>query len=546
MKKTTRVLSLLTILCLLCVSLLAGCGSETPDTQATTTTVGDVTTVDGATTTTETPASGNASSTKKPTKGSTNASSSNVANTPDPIASVSDIRIGGTALSGFNSGTTFYVHYLPVGTTAVPKVTATKSSGTGNITITQATSVNGAAKVTLGDVTYTIQFVVKRAENEILNNTYYQLKTANKLNVAYLGGSVTAGHNSYTTGTSPKEPDYSNSVDSWRAKTTQWFKDRYPNATITETNAGIGGTGSMYGAYRVIQDLKLQSATEKPDLVFIEFASNDHGETYINKTPDVYMESIIRTIYQYAPQADIVMVLITNYNTKDTEFDAKAAHKKIADIYQIPYIDVGARLWKEIVSENGGTAPKQDSAVWGKYFSDTVHPAKAGYQKYTDYICEYLNGVLSKKTVTPASRKNAEMPSAAVTNLPVSPYIDNFKGMTLSSGFTVADNGYVITRKGGTITFKFTGTDLYAWIYGQSTSEDAAGYFRIYVDGVRQTGKIPLTGNNHRLLPLATGLSNGEHTIQLLVTSSSTGTVNLDLRYLLISGDTQMRGITLA
>ena len=539
MKNVLRRFTAIAVIGVLCLCLLAGCGSEKTDTDSTTT-VGDVTTTDGGTTTAPTKSTasgkGSKSSTKKPTQSGTGTSKQNNDDTPAPIASVAGIQIGGTALSGFSSSKTDYIHFLPVGTTAAPKVTATKTGGTGDISITQANGANGAAKVSLNDVTYTIQFVVKRAESDILNNTYYQLKKANKLNIAYLGGSVTVGTSGDTSCTFD---------DSWRAQTTNWFKSQYPSATITETNAGIGGTGSMYGAYRVIQDLKLQSATEKPDLVFIEFAANDRYDEYVNKTPDVYVESIIRTIYQYAPQADIVMVLITNYSGKDTEYTAKAAHKKIADIYQIPCIDVGARLWKEMVQENSGTAPSQSSVVWKKYFSDEVHPAKAGYEKYAQYIREYLNGVLSKKTAVPASLKNAPMPSASVTKLPVAPHLANLKGMTVSSGLTVNEDGYLLTKQGGMITFKFTGTELLAWIYGQASTENAAGRLTIRIDnGSRQ--RISLAGTNHKLLPIASGLSNGEHTVEIRIEpTSSAGAVNLDLRYFLISGDTQLRGITL-
>ncbi len=546
MKKTIRLFSLLAVICLLCVSLLAGCGSDTSDANATTTadnatttTAGDATTTDSAASTDSTASGNKTSATKKPTQGT---SSTNGGNAQAPIASVSGIQIGGTALSGFSSSKMTYIHYLPTGTTAAPKVTATKTGGTGDLKITQASAANGTAKVSLNDVTYTIQFVVKRAAGDILNNTYYQLKKANKLNVAYLGGSVTAGFSFDSTST------YN---DSWRALTTNWFKSQYPGATITETNAGIGGTGSMYGAYRVIQDLKLKSATEKPDLVFIEFASNDQGDSYVNSTPDVYMESIIRTIYQYAPQADIVMVFITNYSAKDSEFASKAAHKQIADIYQIPYIDVGARLWKEMVAENGGEAPvfkaRDDAAnspVWDKYFSDSVHPAKAGYAKYAQYVQEYLKGVLSAKSAVPASRVNAQMPSASFTTLPVAPYIDNLKGMSLPSNFTVAADGTVTAKQGGTFTIKFTGTELYAWIYGHGSTEDQAGFIRVSVDGGKRE-KILLTGNNHKILPIATGLSNGEHTVTIQAASTSVGKLDFDLRYFLISGDTQMRGITL-
>ena len=371
-----------------------------------------------------------------------------------------------------------------------------------------------------------------------LNNTYYQLKVAKKLNVAYLGGSVTDGYGST-----------SKATKSWRALTTQWLKSQYPNATITETNAGIGGTGSFYGAHRVIQDLKLTSATEKPDLVFIEFASNDDGETYINTTPDVYMESIIQTIYKYAPQADIVMVYITNFRRKDTEFPSKVAHKKVAEAYQIPYVDVGAPLWKEIVKENGGVAPTsfKTDAAWLKYYKDSVHPIDAGYAKYAQYVQEFLSDILSKKTTTPSGRVNSYVPSKTLNTLPVAPYIDNLKGFTPSDSKIKVNSstGYITsTSAWASFTFKFTGTDLNFWIYGQSTSEADTGVLNVSIDG-GAAKKIAITGNNHKILPVASGLANKEHTVTVELAPVANNKANLNLRYFLISGDTSMRGVTL-
>ena len=37
----------------------------------------------------------------------------------------------------------------------------------------------------------------------------------------------------------------------------------FPDADITETNAGIGGTGSVFGCYRAIDDLKLKNNAKK-------------------------------------------------------------------------------------------------------------------------------------------------------------------------------------------------------------------------------------------------------------------------------------------
>ena len=51
------------------------------------------------------------------------------------------------------------------------------------------------------------------------------------------------------------------------------FKKAYPQATFTEINAAIGGTGSDLGVFRVQQDV----LSKGPDLLFVEFAVNDGG-----------------------------------------------------------------------------------------------------------------------------------------------------------------------------------------------------------------------------------------------------------------------------
>lgn len=536
-----RKLCALLLVCVLSMCLFVACGPAEPQqgTDETTTTLGD------ATATTEPAASSNdptSSQTVKPS--GSNQPSQNGTNppqqSPDPqgAATVSAISVGGTALSEFNAKTKNYTYYLPSGTTAAPQITATKTAGTGEISITQAGNVNSAAKVTLNGTTYTIQFVVRRSEMDMLNNTYYQLKTAKKLNVAYLGGSVTDGFGATNSNTK-----------SWRALTTAWLKSQYSSASITETNAGIGGTGTIYGAHRVIQDLKLTNASAKPDLVFIEFSANDLYDAKVNTTPGAYMESIIKTIYKYAPQADIVMVFITDFDSKDKDYTTKVAHKKVADAYQIPTIDVGARIWKDIVKEKGSAPASVNDATWKKYFKDIVHATDAGYAKYAQYVQEYLKGVFGKKTAVPSARINAYAPAKTVNaSLPVAPYIANFKGLTpaATSKIKVSSEGYITSSEiDATFTFKFTGTDLRFWIFGKSTSEAQAGQIQVWVDGKRQ--KINITGDNHKILPIATGLANTEHTVKVvLAPTSAGGKVNLDLRHFLISGDTSMRGITLA
>ena len=77
--------------------------------------------------------------------------------------------------------------------------------------------------------------------------------TNGTLSLAFLGGSITG------------------KPDCWRAQTLNLFRRLYPDVHWTEVNAAIGGTGSVFGACRVYQDV----ISYKPDLIFIEFAVND-------------------------------------------------------------------------------------------------------------------------------------------------------------------------------------------------------------------------------------------------------------------------------
>ena len=75
--------------------------------------------------------------------------------------------------------------------------------------------------------------------------------------VGFIGGSVTAN-------------------DCWRPKVMELLRRRHPTVNFTEINAAVGGTGSLFGAFRVDQDV----IGYQPDLVFIECAINDVASTH--------------------------------------------------------------------------------------------------------------------------------------------------------------------------------------------------------------------------------------------------------------------------
>lgn len=92
-------------------------------------------------------------------------------------ARLSDIKVNGESVNGFNAYLTSYNVELPYGTTEVPEVTATAQDASATVKVTQAPSVNGQASilVTAGDgtqLTYTIDFSVAALTDVTLRNIF--------------------------------------------------------------------------------------------------------------------------------------------------------------------------------------------------------------------------------------------------------------------------------------------------------------------------------------------------------------------------------------
>jgi lysophospholipase L1-like esterase len=218
--------------------------------------------------------------------------------------------------------------------------------------------------------------------------SFMMLKKEHKLTIGYFGGSITEGAGA-------SNPDKT----CWRALTTAWFREQYPQAQITEVNAAIGGTGSDLGAFRIEQDL----LSKHPDLVFVEFAVNDGGADPVRAARS--MEGIIRHIWRSNPKTDIIFVYTTTESLAQA-YDkgeipaAIQTEQKIADYYGIPTINMGYALWKKL---------HDTGADWKTLTIDTVHPNDEGYRIYTDVLINYLKLHQSDKPAKPHIRLPAPM-----------------------------------------------------------------------------------------------------------------------------------------
>ncbi len=341
-----------------------------------------------------------------------------------------------------------------------------------------------------------------------LGRSWEKLTQSKSLRIGYFGGSITEGAGASNS-----------SKTSWRAMTTQWFRQQFPEATIVEVSAAIGGTGSDFGAYRCQRDL----LDKKPDLVFVEFAVNDAGAPAARTA---YFEGVIRQIFISNPAIDIVLVYTVHKASdtypKGTPPPAVLSEQKIADYYHIPTVNVGKVLSEAIQNGTGS---------WETLTRDSTHPNDEGYRIYGDTLIRFLQ----------SHRKDlAEAPTLLPAPLNPNP-VDN---AAMVDAWTVDATGWIkedqtlagrfphrlaAETPGTELHFRFQGTTVGAfWL----VSPDSGMITYSIDDGPVKTqsvwDKYALQFTRSTAVTLADDLPAGEHVLHLKVSDKkpdqSTGT----------------------
>ncbi len=349
---------------------------------------------------------------------------------------------------------------------------------------------------------------------EPLKNSYTKLTQDKKLSVAYLGGSITLGR-SYES-------------NCWRTMFDAWLKEDYPTAEIKMIHAGIGGTGSSYGAYRVDEVLK-----EDPDLVFIEFAVNDnhfdsnkYGDfTLTAETVQEFYEAIIQQIYAHDPKTDIVMVYTESAGPKypmDRYGTSTAAQEELAEYYNINSVYFGNALINYIADNELTTTD---------YIYDHLHPTDKGYEIMIKPLREmFVNNwgdidetglsdkVLPERTMSAHDRKDA--------------YMVLRDDLTYdASVWTKSEFGVKSTAPGATLSFSFTGDEVAVYTSVSKT----AGVIEFRIDGGEWIEKSLCGPVVSERVPLISGLDYEEHTCEIKVSESLTSGHTVNLRAILIN-----------
>ncbi len=217
------------------------------------------------------------------------------------------------------------------------------------------------------------QFDLVKAElirrRDGLGNVLAKLREGGPVNIAYLGGSITA-------------------APGWRVKTREWFSREFPQAEVKEIDAAIGGTGSDLGVFRLERD----ALRHKPDLLFVEFAVNDGGASpqHIWQA----MEGIVRQTWAANPRTDICFVYTYRVGY-EAELEqglcprAASAMEMLADHYRIPSINFALKIVE--LQQMGKLVFQSDEPTEAgvvRFSKDGVHPLDEGHQIYTDVVAD--------------------------------------------------------------------------------------------------------------------------------------------------------------
>lgn len=193
--------------------------------------------------------------------------------------------------------------------------------------------------------------------------------------VAFVGGSITQG-------------DYC-----YRLQISRFMEKKWPGVSFTWLNAGVSGTGTDLGAFRIGE----QVLRYDPDLVFLEFA--------VNGAYPEGLEGMVRKIRKNNPSADICLIYAMNSKQKEVYQDGGVPQEqerleKVAEHYSLPSIHLGMEA---AMLEKSGKLVWKGDADGGKllFSNDGLHPIAAGGNLYAAAIARGLEKMSGLGTAKP-------------------------------------------------------------------------------------------------------------------------------------------------
>ncbi|MBN2309919.1 MAG: SGNH/GDSL hydrolase family protein, partial [Candidatus Hydrogenedentes bacterium] len=182
--------------------------------------------------------------------------------------------------------------------------------------------------------------------------------------VGFIGGSITV-------------------ATGWRDHTCAALQAAFPDTRFDFINAGIGGTNSTLGAFRLEDDVFRNGPV---DLLFIEFAVNDGGDCPDNRRVRA-MEGMVRRAHRLNPAIDIVIQYFVDQSkygdlSKGRVPETITAHEQVAKHYDITVIDLAREVTRRLDA---------GAFDWDTFARDSCHPTAFGHEVYGECIRAVLD-----------------------------------------------------------------------------------------------------------------------------------------------------------
>jgi len=205
--------------------------------------------------------------------------------------------------------------------------------------------------------------LVTAGDTARLQHALAKARRGEQVLVSVIGGSITQG-----AAASKPENRYGDLIAAWWRKT-------FPNAKVEFVNAGIGATGSNYGALRAQRDL----LSHKPDFVVAEYGVNDSNTQACAET----LEGLTRQILTQPNQPALVLLFTMN----NAGGNAQEWHGKVGAHYALPMVSFRDALWPEIEAKR---------LKWEDVEGDVVHPNDRGHAYCAHFVTSLLEKVLKE------------------------------------------------------------------------------------------------------------------------------------------------------
>jgi hypothetical protein len=336
-------------------------------------------------------------------------------------------------------------------------------------------------------------------------NSLAKLQAGEPVRVAYFGGGI-------------------HPASGWRGQVIEGLREHYPNAEVSEIDASICDCvrGSGFSVYRFAHDV----LAKNPDLVLVDFASADHR----TDGPSIWraIEGVVRQARTADPELDLVFLYAFRSGFEEAYADGLcpntvAAYERLAKHYAIPSINMGYRIAQQIAAgemlvkppaegdvpegtllfSNEGVRPSADAnAVYASAIADALAAIPSGPQGPRALPDALASDNLQRACLSPITEAMLEGDWSHIEA--------KVRGRDFSRHF---DGMWFTDSPGAKLTFTFTGT--HASLFNLMGPD--GGQVRVTVDGadagVRK--QVDPWAWYHRLagMPLASGLSDGEHTI---------------------------------